>query len=262
MSGADQRLFADAQAYQDFMGRWSAVLAERFLDFAGLDDGDRVLDIGTGTGALIAAISRRAPRASIAGIDPSPEYIAFASARVPNASLQVGDAQSLPLKDATFDRALCQLVLNFIPDIVRAIAEMRRVTRSGGTVAAANWDLESGMGMLTEFWDAVGPAGDINPYGERQSALTKEELVALWRETGLTDVTAVDIEFASDFTSFDDYWLPFMRGQGPSGKYTASLGQADRDALRDRLCARLTGGRTDKAFSLPTRAFAVRGIVR
>ncbi|MBV8172127.1 MAG: methyltransferase domain-containing protein [Candidatus Eremiobacteraeota bacterium] len=261
MSEAAPRLFADADAYQRFMGRWSSRLAQKFLDFAGLKDGERVLDVGAGTGSLIAAIAERAPRAAISGIDPSPEYVAYAAARVPHAAVQVGDAQALPFEDASFDRTLCQLVMNFIPDARRAAAEMRRVTRPAGTVAAANWNFD-GMRMLGEFWDAVGPSPLVNRHGERGSAFTREELIELWRESGLTGVEAADISIVTEFASFDDYWLPFLLGQGPAGVFAVALAPSEQAALRERLQARLLGGGPDRPFSLEARAFAVRGAVR
>jgi ubiquinone/menaquinone biosynthesis C-methylase UbiE len=264
MSGAPRAMFDNPESYERFMGRWSAKLADPFLDFAGVSDCERVLDVGSGTGNLALAIVRRSPRARVVGIEPSPTYVAFARSRArPGLQFETGDAQTLPFEDTSFDCALAQLVFNFIPDGRAALAQMRRVTRAGGVVAAAFWDLaHGGMRMLDAFWKAVGPAAEQVRFGERVTAYTKEDVSALWDEAGFGEVETTDLSIATDFASFADYWSPFLLGQGPAGAYAASLPDAERDALGERLRMLVLGDRADGPFSLEARAFAIRGTVR
>lgn len=256
--------FEDPQAYERFMGRWSAKLAPLFLDFMQVHDGDRILDVGSGTGNLALAIAARAPQASLTGIDPSAAFVAFARRRTalpPQFRFEVGDLASLRFADDSFDRGLCQLVLNFIPDCRGALATLCRVVRPGGTIGAVLWKLGNGMDMLDVFWQAVGPQPQAEKSGERSTAFSKEEIVALWNEAGLADVASADLAIEMDFASFDDYWAPFLLGQGPAGTYAASLTGDERSALQTRLRAQLRITRADDPFSLTARAFAVRGTV-
>jgi len=256
--------FDDPQAYERFMGRWSAKLAPLFLDFVQVHDGDRILDVGSGTGNLALAIAERAPDASLTGIDPTAAFIAFARRRTalpPQFRFEVGDLSSLRFADDSFDRGLCQLVLNFIPDCRGALATLCRVVRPGGTIGAVLWKLGNGMDMLDMFWQAVGPQRQDERSGERSTAFSKEEIVTLWNEAGLTNVASADLAIKMDFASFDDYWSPFLLGQGPAGSYAASLTGDERRALQARLRGQLGITRADDPFSLTARAFAVCGTV-
>ena len=185
-------IFSEAQAYERFMGRWSRDLAPLLVRFAGVTDGETLLDVGSGTGALAAALASAAPSSRIVGIDPSAPYVAQAQARHggPRVSFEVGDAQRMRFEAAAFDRTLSLLVVNFIPDADRAIAEMTRVTRRGGTVSAAVWDYGDGMGMLRVFWDeAIALKPDLVAKDERHMPLCRPgELAALWRRHGLQNV--------------------------------------------------------------------------
>lgn len=257
------RMFSEAQAYERFMGRWSRRLAPRLVQFAGVADGQAMLDVGSGTGALAAAMADAAPTSRIVGIDPSATYVALAQSRMGGDRLhfQVGDAQRMEFPDHAFDRTMSLLVVNFIPDADKAVDEMVRVTRTGGVVAAAVWDYGAGMEMLRVFWDeavAVTPAAE--PKDERHMRFCRQgELAALWSRHGLVDVTEDGLTIETRFRSFDDFWEPFLAGQGPAGAHVAGLPAADRAALERRLRTRLLGGGGDRDIVMRARAWAVRG---
>ena len=193
--GTQAPVFSEGDAYERFMGRWSRVLAPLLVDFAAVQDGDVVLDVGAGTGALSAALARVAPSSRITGIDPSTQYVALAQERQGNARVhfEAGDAQRMRFDAASFDRTLSLLVVNFIPDARAAVKEMVRVTKPGGTVAAAVWDYGEGMEMLRAFWDeAVALRPGDAPKDERHMPFCRSgELSALWRESGLERVSEV-----------------------------------------------------------------------
>jgi len=258
-------LFAEGDPYERFMGRWSRLLAPHLVAFASVVDGDSVLDVGSGTGALSLALLGAAPSVRVTGVDPSSAYVRSAQAKTApeRARFDVGDAQSLEFADAAFDRTLSLLAINFMPDSARALREMIRVTKPGGVVAAAVWDYGDGMQMLRVFWDeavALDPA--IAGRDERNMPLCRRgELAALWRANGLGRVEEQPIDVELSFTSFDDYWRPFLGGQGPAGSHAASLDEPKRGALEAGLRKRLLGGRGDGAFTLQGRAWAARGVV-
>ena len=260
----EQAMFVESDAYERFMGRWSRRLAPLLVTFASVREGDSVLDVGSGTGALTFAILEAAPSARVTGVDPSLAYVRYAQARTPGdrVRFQVGDAQALALPGATFDRTASLLVMNFIPDPAKALREMIRVTRPRGVVAAAVWDYGDGMEMLRVFWDeAVALEPGAAARHERTMPLCRRgELVALWRAGGLLHVAEEPIDIELSFTSFDDYWSPFLGGQGPAGAYVASLSAGTRAVLEARLRARL-GTRGDTPFTLRARAWAVKGVV-
>ena len=258
-------MFGEADAYERFMGRWSRQLAPAFVQFASVHDGDSVLDAGSGTGALASVVAEANPLARVTGVDPSTAYVQHAQGHAGSERLQfvVGDVQSLQMSNATFDKALSFLVLNFVPDAERAVREMIRVTRDGGIVAAAVWDYGWRMEMLRAFWDeavALNPAAAVRD--ERHMPLcTRGELSTLWHVTGLDAVEEQALSITLEFSSFADYWAPFLGGQGPAGAYVASLSRAERAALESRLRRRLLETRRDGPFALSARAWAVRGTI-
>lgn len=252
--------FSNAEAYENYMGRWSRLFARRFADFVGLADGDRLLDVGCGTGSLTYTLAASAPRSEIVGIDPSSAFVEYARSHTsdPRLSFDVGNALSLPYPDASFDKCLCLLVLQFIPDVGRAIEEMRRVLRHGGSAAACVWDKDV-MEMHSVFWE---PAAELEPGVKRGSGApyTSGQLAALWKQSGFTNVEEIALEMPLEFASFDDFWAPHLGGQGPSGSYLVSLPPEKQIALRALVRDKILGSGPDRPFSLKARAWAVRGL--
>jgi len=262
----ESNMFGDAEAYEKFMGRWSRLVAPRLADFAGLPAGGRVLDVGSGTGALAFAIAEHNTGIHVVGIDPSKEYVAYANSRNrfrERASFEVGDAQQFESADASFDAALSLLVFNFIPDPKKALREVRRVTKSGGRISAAVWDYGSGMRMLRVFWDAAirnDPAAE--KLDEKHMPLCRAgELSALWRQGGLEKVHEQPIDIRMKFESFADFWDPFLLGQGPAGAYVRQLDANKMQNLRGEIKRSLSLTAENKPFVLPARVWAVRGTV-
>jgi SAM-dependent methyltransferase len=256
-------MFSKFDGYERFMGRWSRLLAPAMATFVELRDGDEVLDIGSGTGALSRAICDATRTAVVTAVDPSEEFVTGAATRSadPRVHFEVGDAQHLRFGDATFDKTLSMLVMNFIPDPERALREMARVTRAGGVVAAAVWDYSEGMQMLRIFWEeAIAFDPTIEPRDEAHMPLCKKgQLATLWKQQGLADVQEVPLTVPLTFTSFDDFWAPFLLGQGPAGAYVATLSKERQTALEQRLRTRLLGDEADRAIDLRARAWAAKG---
>jgi SAM-dependent methyltransferase len=247
-------MFSESEGYERFMGRWSRRLAPLFVTFADVAEGDRVLDVGSGTGALSAAAAAIGS-VQVTGIEPSAVFVQYAREHV-DGRFKIGDALALPFPDDAFDRTLSMLVLNFVPDSAAAVQQMIRVTRPGGVVAAAVWDYGDGMQMLRTFWDAaVALDPDAAPRDERRMPLcTRGALAELWRTHGLHAVDEQLLTIDMDFASFDDYWQPFLCCQGPAGVYVASLSESARRALEFKL-------RADVELTMRARAWAVRGVV-
>jgi len=257
--------FSDAKSYDRFMGRWSRRLAPLFVEFADIANDARVLDVGCGTGALTMAVANRKLASNVVGVDLSRPYIEYARAHNPlnRVRFEVGDAQNLGFPEGSFDATLSLLVLNFIPETNRAITELKRVTAPGGRISAAVWDYGQGMQMLRVFWDAAtalrpeAEAKDEKNFPLGQSGALKQ----LWMDAGLVRIDERPLEMRMDFASFNDYWEPFLLGEGPAGAYVSSLDATERTRLRDELKKRLHVARDTDAVSLAARAWAVRGDV-
>ena len=252
-------------SYDYLMGRWSRLMAPKLVDFAGVSDGDHVLDVGCGTGSLTRALLDAGPNVKVTAIDGSEDFIKIGRHNVADdrATFSQGDAQSLQFGSNTFDKSVSLLVMNFIPDAKSAVSEMRRVTQTGGTVAAAVWDYGDGMEMLRHLWDEAASIDQaaVAKHEGNMPLCRQGELATLWSDNGLTNVEEVGLVIQMDFASFDDYWAPFINGPGPSGAYVSNLDASTQAALKDRLRNKLTQGRDDKSFSLMARVWAVRGIV-
>jgi SAM-dependent methyltransferase len=261
----EAKMFSLSAGYERFMGRWSRILAPAYITFAGAKDGDRVLDVGTGTGALASALEASLTSSEVTGVDPSEGFISYAksNAKSGRVRFEVGDAQALRYKNASFDQTMALLVMNFVPDHIKAIGEMRRVTRPQGVVSACVWDYDAGMEMLRFFWDevvALDPA--MAPKDERNMKLSRAgQLGELWQKAGLANVQEKPLVIEQAFASFHDYWAPFLTGAGPGGAYVVSLDDERRRQLEARLRKRLLGNREDGAFVLKARAWCVRGEV-
>ena len=255
--------FQNAEAYEKMTGRWSQRLAPLLIRFGGLSDGDRVLDVGCGTGSLTFTVPELANVSAVTGIDLTTGFISFATSRNSDRriSFQQGDARSLPFGDNTFDRAYSMLVLQFIPDASRAVAEMRRVVRPGGTVTAAVWDYFSGFPHVRLIWDI---AATLDPTIKRSffRPLSKpNEMASVWGELGLTNVEQTSLLIRMEFTSFDDYWLPFTKREGPPGQLLASLSESARSTLTEHVRRAYLSEQPDGARSFACVAWACRGTV-
>jgi SAM-dependent methyltransferase len=251
-------------AYEPYVGRWSRLVAREFLEWLAVPLGGRWLDVGCGTGALAETILALAAPSEVVGIDPSPAYVAFARDRVNEARVgfEVGDAQALQAASATFDAVVCGLVLNFVAEPEKAVSEMARVVRPGGTLAAYVWDYAEGMQMMRYFWDAAGAldpsAGELDE-GRRFSLCKPEPLTNLFHTTGLEKIEVRAIDVPTVFRDFEDYWSPFLGGQAPAPGYAMSLNQERRAALRERIRASLPTD-SEGRHQLIARAWAVRGV--
>jgi SAM-dependent methyltransferase len=264
----DHRPVSDAwergDPYEQYVGRWSRRVAPVFLSWLCLPAGRRWLDVGCGTGALCAAIVDHCSPSSVAGVEPSPGFLETARQRLAGrAALHQGSATAIPLGDSSVDVVVSGLVLNFVPDQRAALAEMARVSGNGGTIAAYVWDYAGKMELMRVFWDAavaLNPAAAGLDEGVRFPLCRPEALVDLFTGAGLggAEVTAIDIP--TPVASFEDYWQPFLGGQGPAPSYAMSLDQAARARLRDRIRERLPVG-ADGSISLTARAWAIRAVV-
>lgn len=250
--------------YEYYMGRWSKLIAEQFVDWLSPRPGLQWLDVGCGSGALSeAAIKRRAP-AAVTAIDQSEGFIRTAQQRLGNkADCKVGNAMSLPLGDASINVAVSGLVLNFIPEPEKALAEMKRVTTKNGTVAVYIWDYAGKMEFLNHFWDV---AVELNPdasalhEGHRFLDSNAEHLVDTFNRAGLLDVETAPLEIVTHFTDFDDYWEPFLGGQGPAPTYVSKLEDSEKNHLRETLKQRLPV-KENGSIVLFARAWAAKGTV-
>lgn len=251
--------------YEQYVGRWSRVVAREFLAWLGVPSGQAWGDVGCGTGALVEGILATSEPHAVFAIDRAKGFVAAARSNIPDrrARFAVADATALPWASASCAATVSGLVLNFVPDAVAMVREMVRVTRPRGQVAAYVWDYRSGMEMMRHFWDvavAVNPEAAALDEAERFPLCQPEPLKALFQDAGLTAVAARSIVIPTVFRDFADYWTPFLGKQGPAPTYVASLDGETRDRIREVLQARLVAA-ADGSISLTARAWAVQGTV-
>jgi SAM-dependent methyltransferase len=250
--------------YEQYVGRWSRQVAPLFLSWLSIPAGRRWLDVGCGTGALCAAIMDRCSPSSVAGVEPSAGFLKTAKENLAGrVALRQGSATTIPLGDASVDVVVSGLVLNFVPDQRAALLEMARVTGKGGTIAAYVWDYAGKMELMRFFWDAaveLDPDAAKMDEGVRFPLCRPEALEKLFAAAGLEGVEVQPMDIPTPFANFDDYWQPFLGGQGPAPAYVMSLDETARARLRDRIRERLPV-MANGSISLTARAWATRAIV-
>ena len=249
------RFDVGAESYDRFMGRYSVGLAAQMADLAGVGDGQRVLDVGCGPGALTRELVARLGPGAVAGVDPSSSFVTAARQRNPGVDLRVAAAEELPFGDHEFDAALAQLVVHFMADPVAGLREMARVTRPGGAVAACVWDHAGGQGPLGVFWHAVH-ALDPDARDESDLAGAREgHLAELFAAAELEEIEQTLVAVDVVHPSFEEWWEPFTLGVGPAGAYVSGLAGDQRDRLREQCRSLLP----HPPFTVTAKAWAVRG---
>jgi SAM-dependent methyltransferase len=244
-----------ADAYDRFMGRYSVTLSPLFTDFAGAEAAERVLDVGCGPGALTAELTKRLGASAVTAIDPTEAFVAAVRERNPGVDVRQASAEKLPFPAGAFDAALAQLVVHFMNDPVAGLAEMGRVTREGGVVAACVWDhATGGRGPLSLFWDA---ARELDPGSRSEAVLAgtgEGDLAKLFASAGLHEIDDGELAFDVEHETFEDWWEPYTLGVGPVGVYVAGLDEERRQELRERCRALLPTA----PFTLSIRAWAAK----
>ena len=245
-----------ADAYDRFMGRYSASLSPQLADLAGVAAGQRAVDVGCGSGMLTAELVARLGAGAVAAIDPSAPFVEAIGARFPGVDVRRGTAEDLPFEDGEFDAALSQLVVHFMRDAVQGLREMARVTRPGGAVAASVWDLAGGRAPISPFWRA---AVALDPNARDEMAVTggrAGHLGALFAEAGIENVRAVEHPAVVEHQTFDEWFGPFTLGVGPAGSYLVGIDEERQAAVRERCRAELGDG----PFTIPSFVWAAVGV--
>jgi len=250
--------------YEPYVGRWSRRVAAEFIRWLDLSEGKQWLDVGCGTCALSETILDLANPEKVTGVDRSEGYVEFARQRVVNshAEFEVGDAQALSVESGGYDAVVSGLVLNFVPQPSQMISEMRRAAQKDGMVALYVWDYAGKMQMLRHFWNAaaiLNPGTQDLDEGRRFPICSPDVLTKLFQDAGLTGIETRPIDVSTDFKDFDDFWLPFLSGQGPAPGYVMSLSEEQRTQLRERIQNSLPFA-LDGSIPLVARAWAVRGV--
>ena len=258
-------VWAAGTLYEPYVGRWSRLVAKELLRWLLLPPGKDWLDVGCGTGALTQTILEDRLPNSVMGIDPSAGFVEYAKGHIVSerVSFRIGDARALRIDSTSFDVVVSGLVLNFVPEPPLAVAEMVRVVRPGGIVAAYVWDYAGKMQLMRYFWDAataLDPAARDLDEGRRFPICLPSSLAKLFVAAGLQHVEVRNIDIATNFRDFDDYWSPFLGGQGPAPSYAMSLSEERREALRERIRSSLPIAENG-SIPLVARAWAVRGVL-
>jgi len=248
--------------YEYFMGRWSKLVANGFVDWLSPVSQKRWLDVGCGSGALSEAIINKCAPEIVIAVDQSEGFVQTAQKRLGDAAIcKVGDAYALPVEDGYIDATVSGLVLNFLPEPEKALLEMRRVTRKGGIVAVYVWDYAGKMEFLNHFWDVVV---ELNPKASelhekrRFADFNGELLSSLFTRAGFTNIETAPVEITTGFTDFDDYWHPFLGGQGPAPTYVSKMSDPEKEQLRESLENRIPVTKNGSIL-LSARAWAVKG---
>jgi len=261
MANTQHEHWAAGDAYEQFMGRWSRAVAVRFLEWLNRAPDQRWLDIGCGTGALTRAIAAFTQPQRLVGLDPSWAFVRYASQHLPEASFLVTDGSALAMKSEMFDAVISGLSLNFMPRPQQALADMRRVTRPDGVVAAYVWDYAGKMEFLRYFWDAAVEL-DANAAalheGRRFPVCQPEPLRQLWQDAGLHTISVEALDIHTLFDDFESYWQPFTLGHFPAPHYVSSLDGRQANRLRDHLRASIPI-QENGSIHLIARVWAVRG---
>jgi SAM-dependent methyltransferase len=261
---AKKEKWTSGDAYEIWMARWSRLLALQFLDWLEIPPVASWLDICCGTGIVTFTIVERCRPACVVGVDRTAPLVEFArrSRAAPRLEYLLADAMALPFAERSFNACVCGLGLNFISDPARALEQWKRVTRPDGTIAAYVWDYSGHVRFLREFWDAaiaIDPGAAQYDQGRRFSICTPRGWEAAFREAGLAAVALRSLDITTRFESFEDYWSPFLLGQGSGPTYLASRNETIRSAIRDRLRAALPAN-PDGSIVLGARALAVRAL--
>lgn len=247
-----------ANAYDRFMGQYSVPLAAEFVRLADISSGHRCLDVGCGPGALTAKLVSLVGPELVAAVDPSVPFVAAARERLPGVDIQTGTAEDLPFSDNTFDRALAQLVVQFMTDPVKGLRDMARVTRSGGLIAACVWDHAGGHGPLSPFWQAAHKMDGRAPTEALLAGTAKGQLAELFDAAGLKDIEQASLSVRVDFDSLAAWWEPFTLGVGPAGDYVSGLDDRRRRELQSACAGMLPA----PPFTIDATAWAVRARTR
>lgn len=248
-----------AEAYDRFMGRYSSQLSAQMADLAEVRRGQRALDVGCGPGALTGELVARLGGDAVAAVDPSAPFVEAARERHPGVIVHRATAEALPFDGDAFDAALAQLVVHFMTDPIAGLAEMRRITRPGGLVAACVWDFDGGRAPLSTFWQAAREltAGEEIDDESARAGARRGHLVELMSTSGLSDVREAELEVSLEHSTFESWWEPYTRGVGPAGGFVARLDDEGRAQLRDRCRALLP----EPPFRVTAVAWAARGVV-
>ncbi len=261
MTKGKSEVWAVGAAYEPYVGRWSRVVAKEFLKWLDIKEEARWLDVGCGTGALSQTILGQAKPFDITGVDSSEGFVNYARQQTTNtnANFVVGDARALPFANESYDAAVSGLVLNFVPKPEKAVFEMARVTQPGGTVAAYVWDYADKMEFMRYFWNAaVALDAEVLDEGKRFPLCQPEPLAELFHKTGLEHIEVRAIDAPTVFRDFDDYWSPFLGGQGTAPTYAMSLSEKKRDELKNYIYHQLPI-HSDGSINLIARAWSVQG---
>lgn len=264
MNGLPKEVWESGDSYERYVGRWSRVVAREFIRWLALPGERQWLDVGSGTGALSRTILELADPKKVKGVDRSEAFAEFARNNVtdPRAEFEVGNAQALPVESNTFDAAVSGLVLNFVPRPEQMVAEMARAVREGGTMALYLWDYAGKMQFMRHFWNAAAaldPSARDLDEGRRFPLCHPDALTKLFEDAELSNIETRPIDISTDFKNFDDFWSPFLGGQGSAPGYAMSLSEERRTQLRKRIYDSLPFA-LDGSIPLVARAWAIRGV--